>query len=97
MPDGDSLGLVGQTIADKYAVERVVGEGGFATVYRAMHVVWKRPVALKVFKALGVVELDRHDARRVAVERRRKLLTEKWTTTANDLLDGRTPAEAAVA
>jgi tetratricopeptide (TPR) repeat protein len=35
------------------------------------------------------------DVRRVAVERRRKLLTEKWTTTANDLLDGRTPAEAA--
>ena len=53
MPGNDTLQLVGRTIADKYAVEAVVGEGGFATVYRAMHVIWKRPVALKVFKALG--------------------------------------------
>jgi formylglycine-generating enzyme required for sulfatase activity/serine/threonine protein kinase len=49
----DSLGLVGVTIADKYRVERVVGEGGFAIVYRAEHLLWKRPVALKVFKALA--------------------------------------------
>ena len=53
MPGNDTLQLVGRTIADKYAVESIVGEGGFATVYRAMHVIWKRPVALKVFKALG--------------------------------------------
>jgi formylglycine-generating enzyme required for sulfatase activity/serine/threonine protein kinase len=49
----DTLQLVGRTIADKYAVESLVGEGGFATVYRAMHTIWKRPVALKVFKAFG--------------------------------------------
>ena len=49
----DTLKLLGRTIADKYAVESVVGEGGFATVYKAMHLIWKRPVALKVFKALG--------------------------------------------
>src|SRR4051812_45854027 len=54
-PESDPLGLVGTTIADKYAVESVVGEGGFATVYRATHVLWKRPVAVKVFKALGEV------------------------------------------
>ena len=53
MAYGDTLKLIGRTIADKYAVESVVGEGGFATVYRAMHIIWKRPVALKVFKALG--------------------------------------------
>jgi formylglycine-generating enzyme required for sulfatase activity len=51
--EADSLNLVGRTIADKYAVEAVVGEGGFATVYRATHLIWKRPVALKVFKSLG--------------------------------------------
>jgi formylglycine-generating enzyme required for sulfatase activity len=50
---GDTLKLIGRTIADKYAVESVVGEGGFATVYRATHLIWKRPVALKVFKALS--------------------------------------------
>jgi formylglycine-generating enzyme required for sulfatase activity len=49
----DTLNLVGRTIADKYAVEALVGEGGFATVYRALHLIWKRPVALKVFKSLG--------------------------------------------
>jgi formylglycine-generating enzyme required for sulfatase activity/serine/threonine protein kinase len=49
----DTLKLVGRTIADKYAIEGVVGEGGFATVYRATHLLWRRPVALKVFKALG--------------------------------------------
>jgi len=53
--ESDSLGLVGTTIAEKYAVESVVGEGGFATVYRATHLLWKRPVAVKVFRALGEV------------------------------------------
>src|SRR5687768_13581571 len=51
--ESDPLGLVGTTIADKYTVESVVGQGGFATVYRAMHALWKRPVAVKVFTALG--------------------------------------------
>jgi formylglycine-generating enzyme required for sulfatase activity len=48
----DPLRLVGKTIAEKYLVESVVGEGGFALVYRATHLLWKRPVALKVFRAL---------------------------------------------
>jgi formylglycine-generating enzyme required for sulfatase activity len=52
VPVGDRLELVGRTIAEKYLVESVVGEGGFATVYRATHLIWKRPVALKVFSAL---------------------------------------------
>jgi formylglycine-generating enzyme required for sulfatase activity/serine/threonine protein kinase len=49
----DALKLVGRTIADKYRVEAVVGEGGFATVYRATHILWNRPVALKVFRSFG--------------------------------------------
>jgi formylglycine-generating enzyme required for sulfatase activity len=57
----DTLQLVGTTILDKYAVESVVGEGGFAVVYRAQHVLWKRPVAVKVFKALGDVPADQRD------------------------------------
>ncbi|MGH7436402.1 MAG: SUMF1/EgtB/PvdO family nonheme iron enzyme [Polyangiaceae bacterium] len=58
--DRDTMQLIGRTVAEKYAVESVVGEGGFATVYRATHLIWKRPVALKVFKALGDVgEKDR--------------------------------------
>jgi formylglycine-generating enzyme required for sulfatase activity/serine/threonine protein kinase len=53
LAEGDTLKIIGRTIADKYAVESIVGEGGFATVYKATHIIWKRPVALKVFKALG--------------------------------------------
>jgi formylglycine-generating enzyme required for sulfatase activity len=53
--DRDTLQLIGRTVAEKYSVESVVGEGGFATVYKATHLIWKRPVALKVFKALGDV------------------------------------------
>jgi hypothetical protein len=57
---GDELELVGTTLEGKYAVEAVVGEGGFATVYRATHTVLQRPVALKVFRALeGFSEADR--------------------------------------
>ncbi len=59
MPAGDPLELVGTTVSDKYTIERVVGEGGFATVYRAIHNVWKRPVAIKVFRALGDLPADR--------------------------------------
>ncbi len=58
----DSLGLLGSTIAEKYAVESVVGEGGFAIVYRATHLLWKRPVAVKVFKALGDVAAEQRAA-----------------------------------
>jgi formylglycine-generating enzyme required for sulfatase activity len=55
----DPLGLVGQTLADKYAVESVVGAGGFATVYKARHLVWQRPVAIKVFNLLSEVKSGR--------------------------------------
>jgi eukaryotic-like serine/threonine-protein kinase len=57
----DPLGLVGTTIADKYTVEAVVGQGGFAIVYRAMHSLWKRPVAVKVFTALSEGGTDQRE------------------------------------
>jgi len=57
-PRHDPLDLVGTVVAEKYAVEAVVGEGGFAVVYRAEHTLWKRPVALKVFRALDDVRAE---------------------------------------
>lgn len=54
--EADKLELVGTTVAEKYAIESVVGQGGFATVYRATHLLWKRSVAVKVFAALGEVD-----------------------------------------
>ena len=61
MPFLDPLALVGTTVSDKYEIERVVGEGGFAVVYRATHKVWQRPVAIKVFRALGDLPAERRD------------------------------------
>ena len=49
----DPLGLIGTKIEDKYEVESLVGEGGFAVVYRAKHLIFKRPVAIKAFRAMS--------------------------------------------
>jgi formylglycine-generating enzyme required for sulfatase activity/tRNA A-37 threonylcarbamoyl transferase component Bud32 len=62
----DPLGLVGKRIDDKYQIERLVGEGGFAVVYRAQHLIFKRPVAIKAFRAMSDF----------AVEQRERLLNE---------------------
>jgi len=51
-PD-DRLKLVGVTLEGKYRIDAVVAQGGFALVYRATHLVWNRPVAVKVFDALA--------------------------------------------
>lgn len=52
----DPFGLVGTTIGGRYAVEAVVGEGGFSIVYRARHTLWDRRVAIKAIR--GVESLD---------------------------------------
>ena len=39
MTTQDPLGIVGSIIAEKYRIERLVGEGGFAVVYRAQHTI----------------------------------------------------------
>jgi len=49
----DRLHLTGVTLEGKYRIEGPVAEGGFAIVYRATHLVWNRPVAVKVFYALA--------------------------------------------
>jgi len=57
----DPLALVGTTVSEKYEIERVVGEGGFAVVYRATHKVWNRAVAIKVFRTLGDLPPERRE------------------------------------
>jgi serine/threonine protein kinase len=57
----DRFGLVGTIVADKYAVEKVVGEGGFGIVFRAMHQIWDEPVALKCFTALSNAPVEMRD------------------------------------
>src|SRR5262245_8358750 len=46
----DSFGLVGTTIAGKYRVQEVVGEGGFGLVYRGHHLGFDHPIAVKCLK-----------------------------------------------
>jgi serine/threonine protein kinase len=47
----DPFDLVGTTLASKYQVESLVEQTGLSVVYRAVHTVWRRPVAIKAFKA----------------------------------------------
>jgi serine/threonine protein kinase len=53
MPEKDPLNISGQVVAEKYRIQRLVGEGGFAVVYRAEHTIWKQPVAVKFFSGLS--------------------------------------------
>jgi hypothetical protein len=63
--------VVGHLLAGRYEIERVVGTGGMATVFRAFDTVLERPVALKVLdedQTSDEQSLERfsHEARAVA-------------------------------
>src|SRR6266478_8017411 len=51
----------GETVRDTYEVERFLGEGAFAEVYRVKHKFFGRQ-ALKIFKRSGMQESDICDA-----------------------------------
>jgi len=59
VPLGDPLGLVGTLLGDKYRIESVVARTSQSVVYRAVHRLWKRPVAIKAFRANGFHEDER--------------------------------------
>ncbi len=56
--DADPFGWIGATIADKYTVESVVGEGGFGVVYRAHHRGLAEAVAIKCLKVPDDISKD---------------------------------------
>jgi len=78
----DPLGIAGQTIAEKYRIEKLVGEGGFAVVYRAIHTIWNKPVAIKFFNGLSSAPVDQRDQFRDAFIQEGALLTELSSQTA---------------
>jgi serine/threonine protein kinase len=62
------VNFIGQTLDDKYQIERELGKGGMGTVYLATHVGTGRPVALKIIapqfmEKLEFVERFRREAR----------------------------------
>lgn len=82
MTDRDPLGIVGLVVADKYRIERLVGEGGFAVVYRAQHTIWNKPVAIKCFNGLSAVPVEHRDRFQHAFIQEGALLTELSSETA---------------
>ncbi len=50
--EDDPLGVIGATVDEKYRVDKLAGEGGFCAVYKAEHLIWNEPVAIKFFALL---------------------------------------------
>jgi formylglycine-generating enzyme required for sulfatase activity/serine/threonine protein kinase len=51
-PAHDPLRILGTVVADKYEILSLAGEGGFSLVYKARHLIWQQPVAIKFFVVL---------------------------------------------
>ncbi len=83
MSESDPLRVVGQTIAEKYKIEKAVGVGGFAIVYRAQHTIWKQPVAIKFFNGLSTAPVDQRDQLQQDFINEGALLSELSSHTAN--------------
>ncbi|MEO6602275.1 MAG: serine/threonine-protein kinase, partial [Polyangiaceae bacterium] len=83
MTTRDPLSIVGITIAEKYRIERLVGEGGFALVYRAQHTIWNQPVAIKFFNGLSSAPIDQRDGLKNQFIQEGALLTELSSQTAS--------------
>lgn len=48
---GDVFGLLGTVLRDQYRIERIAGQGGFGIVYRAHHLGFHQPVAVKCLRS----------------------------------------------
>jgi serine/threonine protein kinase len=82
MPQNDPLNISGQLVAEKYRIEHLVGEGGFAVVYRAEHTIWKQPVAVKFFSGLSQAPAEQREELLHQFIQEGALLTELSSQTA---------------
>ena len=71
----DPFELVGTTLEGKYDIESLVEQTVLSVVYRAMHRVWHRPVAVKAFRA-STQDTEKQRAMLEAFVREGALLTE---------------------
>jgi len=81
-PTDEALGLSGEVLAGKYAIESLHAEGGFSLVYRAYHRIWKKPVAVKVLKPLPGMSADSWERVRDDFLREGALLAELSSASA---------------
>lgn len=49
----DPLGVLGVTLAEKFRIDRLLGEGGYGVVYGGVHLVLGEPIAVKFIKMEG--------------------------------------------
>jgi serine/threonine protein kinase len=82
MADKDPLNISGQVVAEKYRIDQLVGEGGFAVVYVAEHTIWKQPVAVKFFSGLSQAPGECRDELLQQFFQEGALLTELSSQTA---------------
>jgi serine/threonine protein kinase len=82
MPADDPLNISGQLVAEKYRIEHLVGEGGFAVVYLAEHTIWKQPVAMKFFSGLSQAPAENREELLHQFIQEGALLTELSSQTA---------------
>jgi tRNA A-37 threonylcarbamoyl transferase component Bud32 len=72
----DPFGVVGRIVDGRYRVERVVGHGGFGVVYRAQHLGFEAPIALKLLKLPDEWSKQRRDSQVRSFQREGRVLFE---------------------
>src|SRR5687768_14112790 len=77
----DHLGWAGLIIDGKFAVEAVVGEGGFGVVYRGTHLALGAPVAIKCLKLPPNLDEPNRQSFLDAFQREARLLHQLSTRT----------------
>src|SRR3954451_3947758 len=72
----DPFNISGAVVDGRYRVEQVVGQGGFGVVYRAQHLGFESPIALKVLKLPDEWSPGRRAARLASFQREGRVLFE---------------------